>query len=299
MTTSRARAIVLGLALLAPVGLRAQQAPLQEVERLAEGGRMTQARATLERWDADHPPADRTVGADDRALALLLRGRLAADGAAALEAYRALVLSYPSSRSAPEALLRLGQGLLAANDAARAALYLDRLVTDFPASTQKAAALLWLARARAALDDRAAACEAATAGAREAGADADIGPLLRTERDSLCAAPAPAPPTAAPAPPPVATAGRQTTEPGSAGTGAFAVQSAALRNRANAEALLARIRRAGFDARITLIEGSGLVRVRVGRFPSRGAANTAARDLRAAGFDAVVVDDVARERPAR
>lgn len=294
--TLPARTIALGLALLAPVGLSAQQGLLEEVERLAASGRMTQARAALERWDGDHPPADRTIGANDRALALLLRGRLATDAPAALEAYRALVLSYPSSRSAPEALLRLGQGLLAANDAVRAALYLHRLVTDFPGNPHRPAALLWLARTRAALDDRGAACDAATAGVREAGADPDIGRLLRTERESLCAAPAPAPAVSSEPPP---AAARSSADPGSAAPGDFAVQSAALRNRASADALAARLRKAGFDARIALVEASALVRVRVGRFPSRAAASSAARDLRAAGFEAVVVDDVARERPAR
>jgi hypothetical protein len=296
--TRHARTIAFSIALLAPAGSAAQQSPLDEVERLAASGRMSQARAALERWDAGHPPADRTVGADDRALALLLRGRLATDAAAALEAYRALVLSYPSSRSAPDALLRLGQGLLAANDAVRAALYLDRLVTDFPRSPHLPVALLWLARARATVGDRVAACEAATAGVREAGADADLGPLLRTEQESQCAA-APAPTatvvTAAPAP----AAAARATAPETVAAGDFAVQSAALRNRAGADALAARIRRAGFDARITMVEGSALVRVRVGRFPSRAAATAAARDLRTAGFEAVVVDDVARERPAR
>lgn len=81
-------------------------------------------------------------------------------------------------------------------------------------------------------------------------------------------------------------------------TGGFSVQLGAFSERARADELAARLREAGFEPRIVVVEGSELVRVRAGRFPDAQGATRAYDRARAAGFDAMVVTDAARERPA-
>ena len=309
--------------LLAAAPAAAQSEALRQVEELVSRGRLTQARAALQEWiDAHSPAAD--APADDRAHALLLQGRLSVDAASAEEAYRSLVFSYPNSRYAADALLLLGQGLLAGGSPDRAIPYLERLVRDHPSSLHRPMAMLWLARALSQTRDFAAACATARDGVDAAAADAELLNRLRNEHQSACdnaariaaqAAPegqaAPPPtgeprPAAEPAPPRAATpepepaaelertADAQPAPPDPLGR--YAVQSAAVRNRPNAEALARRIRQSGFDARVTLVDGSPLVRVRVGSFDDAAAAAEIARRMRSAGFEAIVVSDALAER---
>src|SRR5690606_9370378 len=112
---------------------RAQDASLDAVERLAETGRLTDARSTLDRWRRQHPESSAVPG-EDRAHALILTARLAEDLEAAQSAYLSVALGYPTSRHAPEALLRLGQALVLAAEtgttrdgATRAVGFLQRL----------------------------------------------------------------------------------------------------------------------------------------------------------------------------
>lgn len=62
------------------------------------------------------------------------------------------------------------------------------------------------------------------------------------------------------------------------GSGVFAVQVAALTNAGNARALLAELEAAGYPAYLLAPQGAALIKVRIGRFPTRAAASeTAAR----------------------
>jgi cell division septation protein DedD len=292
---------------IASSGAAAQTDPLQRIEELVSTGRLTQARADLDFWFQANPPGSPNVSAEQGARALLLRGRLSTDPAAAREAYLALVLSYPSTSVAPEALLRASQGLLAEKDARRAATYLQRLVADYPASAHRTTGLLWLARAHAEMGDWTTSCETARQGVANGSPDAEIAALLRTEEQTACARPgepvvAPAASTQAsvPVPRPAmdSTPARvlDSQPPASGASARFTVQVAALRSRENAQALAARIRRAGFEPRLTLVQGSALHRVRIGRYSSSAEATATARRLRNAGFDAIVVDDARLER---
>ena len=151
----RRRTALLALVALAvadPAGsstsLQAQD-PLDRVESMLASGRLTDARNTLDRWIAEHPPGSRSATSEQQAHALLLQGRLNADLREAEDAYLAVVLSYPTSRYAPEALLRLGQVLVAIgmadddpDEAARGAAYLERLLDDYPGSDQGPVATL-------------------------------------------------------------------------------------------------------------------------------------------------------------
>lgn len=276
----RALALVALLA-LAPLPAHAQDAALARIDALVAAGRLTEARNTLAAWRRDHPVGS-SAGANAQAHALYLEARLATDAPAAIDGYLAVALGHPTSPHAPAAFLRLGQGLLAAGDAPRAAGYLERLVTDYPRATERAAGLLWLARAHATRRRPAEACTAATEGLRIADADPQLGPLLRIEEDEACRSverpAADQPQRAAPA------------------DARFAVQVGAFRDRGAAAALALRLERAGFNARVADLPDSNLARVRVGMFATSAEAEAEARSVREFGVEAIVVDDVQRER---
>lgn len=309
---NRLRCALLAAALVWPAGISAQADPLQAVEEMITTGRYTQARSALDRWQTDNPPGTGGASAEQRARALLLRARLASDGVEAQENYLSLVLSYPSSPHAPEALLRLGQALLVAGETGRATGYLQRLVTEHPANPHRAAGLLWLARAQGATGAWPTACQTVRDALATNPADSELAGLLRTEEETACLRPAenlgaaaegPARPRPdAGGPPPARTqeeaAPRPVERTGEPANAAFSVQVAAVRSRENAESLARRLRARGFDARVVAVPANTLIRVRVGRHETRQEAVEATRALRQAGFEAIVVDDARTERAA-
>jgi tetratricopeptide (TPR) repeat protein len=306
-----ARHVLLAAGLLCTAAPAAAQSSssLDRVESLLAEGRLTEARATLDRWIAANPAGSRRTDTEDRARAQLLAGRLTSDVGEAESAYMSVVLSYPRTRAAPEALLRLGQVLVAVAiadadtlTARRASDYLGRLVEDYPRSEERPLGLLWLARAHEVAGAHANACAVTREALRADIEDPVLASLFETERDTACAAAqqagAPASEAGAPArrgaadrPPPTSSTERTPPAP----LERFAVQAAAVRNRAGAETLAARLRRAGYDPRIVRVEGSSLHRVRLGLFSNTAPAAQLSRRLRQAGFDAVVVTDAHRE----
>lgn len=111
----------------------------------------------------------------------------------------------------------------------------------------------------------------------------------------------PPPPTrTAPAPPrDTPTHDAQPTTPTAPTTrlsGDFAVQSAAFRERSSAEVVAGHLRDRGFDARVTRVANSELHRVRVGAFATSADAAAIAYLIRDAGYAAIIVNDVQRER---
>ena len=255
---------------------------LAGIDTLIGAGRTADARTRLARWHAEHAAS---TNSDARAHALFLTGRLSMRWSDAEAAYAGVALSYPTSPHAPAALLRIGQGLLAAawtgtNGAAvRAVGYLERLAQDYPNAPDRAQAMLWLARARRAALRGRLACEAATAAARMP-ADATTAALIQEEQIRSCSAP-PSPSTT-PLP-----------------ADLYGVQVGAFSTRAAAADLVARLSARGFQARIATLEGGSLFRVRTGRFENARDADVLAQRIRAAGFDAVIVDDIRQERDVR
>jgi hypothetical protein len=79
------------------------------------------------------------------------------------------------------------------------------------------------------------------------------------------------------------------------GGGSFAVQAGAFSDRSRADDLAARLREAGFEPRLVVVEGSDLVRVRLGRFMDAAGATRVHDALVGAGFEAMVVGDAGRE----
>lgn len=273
---------VLIVALLAsPLGTAAQVPTLDRVDSLVIAGEYDSARSILDQWWSARDEFD--VPGSDKARALMLRARLAGSPEAAEPDYLAIVLGYPTSPYAPDALLRLGQGLLAAGDAARAAAYLERLVADYPGRPQRTRALLWLARANTAARRPGAACSAAQEGLRSTN-DPDLRSMLQVEAGASCAVRTQPRSDDRPDDPPVAA------------SGSFAVQAGAFQYRRSADNLVERLRQAGFQPRIVRLPGSELLRVRVGRFDGRGGADRLVTRLRDQGFDAVVVTDADDER---
>jgi len=255
---------------------------LAAIDTLIAAGRTADARSRLARWQAGE--GARTTG-DARAHALFLTGRLSLRWSDAETAYAGVALSYPTSPHAPAALLRLGQGLLAAawtgtdGAALRAVGYLERLGQDYPNAPDRAIAMLWLARARRAALRGRLACDAANAAARMP-ADATTAALIQEEQIRSCSA---APSAATPPLP----------------ADLYGVQIGAFSTRDAAADLVARLSARGFEARITMLEGGSLFRVRAGRFENARDADALAQRIRAAGFDVVIVDDIRQEREVR
>ncbi len=76
---------------------------------------------------------------------------------------------------------------------------------------------------------------------------------------------------------------------------AFALQVGAFREKSTAQTVVRRLTSQGFQARVVTVPGSALARVRVGRYATARAADEDLRRLRAAGQEAVVVDDARTE----
>jgi outer membrane biosynthesis protein TonB len=195
-------ALLLTVATAAPASAQAANGALDRVSNLIATGRFTEARNTLDQWERASGDPRSDAAPADRARALYLRGVLSSDAKDAEDAFLAVVLTYPSSAAAPDALLRLGQGLLTAGDSRRALAYLERLRSDYPGSPQRETGLLWLARAQLAAGAATAACATARDGAASA-STAHLRTLIELERDRACAD---APPTLAQqtVPPPAA-----------------------------------------------------------------------------------------------
>ena len=298
------RIFVAAILALAPVTTANGQVPtLDRVDSLVTAGQYDTARVILDRWWSARDEVD--VPGSDMARALMLRAQLAPDLDAAEPDYLSIVLGYPTSDYAPEALLRLGQGLLAEGDATRAAAYLERLVADYPGRRQRTPALLWLARANTAARRPGAACSAAREGL-QATNDPDLRAMLQVEAGASCAVrtgPAPVEQTEPRAEPRQQAAAPGDTRPGtetspqpSATTGEFAVQAGAFRYRESAEALMDRLREAGHEPRLVRVPTSSLLRVRVGRFADREEAEALMTTLGDGGFDALVVSNADEER---
>jgi hypothetical protein len=288
-------------ALLLPAHALAQgnahDAALDRVQNLVATGRFTEARNTLAQWESTNADPRSSARSADRARALFLRGVLTDDAKEAEESYLGVVLSYPSSDVAPEALLRLGQALVTGGEARRAVGYLERLRNDYPGAPQQETAWLWLARAQHAAGTASAACTTARSGAA-AVTDMNVRILLELERDRTCTAGAQATdsPFSTPARPAAATPPAPAPANTPALRGDYAVQTGAYREFSSAQNIANQMRARGFDVRVVLVGDSPLHRVRFGAFATAADANNAARAVRDAGFTTIIVNDVQQER---
>ena len=275
------RALIAIVAALVASAHAAAQTPAADTAALAQvvahidAARFESARTALADWQGTHAA---TARPPERAYADLLAARLETDGIAAQHAWVSLALSHPFGPDAGLALLRVGQATLLQGDTAAAAVYLSRLIDDFPGSGHLAEAHLWLSRTHARARRFAAACDAARVGLATAGS-AEVSGLLRIQEQASCSR------------------HDQTPREPAAPAGRYAVQSGAFRTRSGADALMGRLRSAGFQPRLVRVPTNDLMRVRVGGFDAQAEAAALRDRVRAAGFDAVVVDDAPAESP--
>jgi len=274
--------IAAALLLLAPLvaATPAAAQALDRVEELVRLGRTNDARTVLQEWWTaerdDAPQRDQQRG-------LWLRGRLTPDPTLAELDFQRLVVLYPSSPYAPQALLRLAQSAHAHGDGTAAERHVASIVRDYPASPTRAEAEAWL-RSAGTLPP---AMEVATPSA----APPSSGPPVAAQP----------PPTQPPTTQPVTTV--PVIQPATPSAPApadavldWAVQFGAFTDQDRAFALHQQLFDAGLAARLVRVAGSGFLHVRIGRFGTREEAARELQRVTALGYTAAIVrDDRAEE----
>ena len=304
---------VLLLAVPAPAAGQADQEGLEglgSVDALAAAGRTEEARAVLETWwDSERTRSSRR----DRQRGLWLRAVLTVDPGMASLDYQRLLVGYPGGPYSDEALVRLA--MIAGSDAdlLGAAGYYRTLLQDYPRSPERVRARQWLsdhseeieeAEEAAALEAQAAA-DSAAALERAAPPAADSAGEVEPEvADSLPGVeePEPAEPDAGvqnPVEEPAEQEAPEQEEAPAEEVVGYAVQLGAFSTEERADRFAETLAQAGFETRVVRVEGSPLLRVRVGRFAERSAASELMAAIDRLGYDAAVVSDVAKEGPIR
>lgn len=290
----RRAAILLGLVAWACApGAAAQDADLQRVDSLTDQGRVTLAREALQGWwDREWDGAERQA----RQRALWLRGKLTVDPSQARRDYQRLVLEYPGGPYAAQALLRLGRAAEARGRLVEAAGHFDQLIRDYPNSPHRLEARRWrdehgAAVTRAVREGAAGGEDVAEAAAAvpsdEDVPDEDAAAEDTRERSAREEAGAEEAGSGEPAPESRTEAEART----------LAVQLGAFGAPDRARALARRARARGLEIRLVRVEGSDLVRVRAGRFASRGSARDLRARIRGMDLEAFIVTDADRESP--
>ena len=215
-----------------------------------------------------------------------------------------VTVEYATSDWADDALLRLVQMDYATRNFEGAARNLERLRVDFPASSLMAQAAYWAGRTYFDSNNPQAACRWLADGMAQARSDIELqnqlGYLyqrcdLRPDSATAQAAPdsaardstprtATTPPAATPSPTPAPAAAPATPAPPPAPATSpartiYRVQIAAVGSRKSAEDAARKARPLGLT--VVTVEQGGLYKVRVGEYPSREAAQTAAASLKA------------------
>ena len=270
------RAALLTPALLTaylPNRLTAQSDPrLQAAVQLAQAGRLDSARLVVRRLLAALSPADSAYPE-----ALYTSAMLAADASTAATNLQRVVVEFGRSPWADDALLRLTQLYFAQGDPAATVQAAERMRRDYPDSPLKPRAAFWGARAYFDLKDEAHGCELVREALDRVGEDVELKNQL-----SFYAARCGAPPNpvAAAAPDGATTpAPGDTQHVGGATATAYAVQVLAVKSAAQVDQMLTRLKVLGFDAHVVR-DTSGLFKVRVGRYATRGDAQQAQARLK-------------------
>jgi cell division protein FtsN len=147
------------LMLLLPAAIAAQGASrgsdsvFAQAQRLVAEGRGEEGRALVERTLASAP-----AGSSQYAAALYWRGVMAPTAAEAERDLRRVIVEFPLSANADDALLRLAQLEIARGDRVRATEHLERLLAEHPASDVRPRAQLTIARMQLDAGQLAPAC---------------------------------------------------------------------------------------------------------------------------------------------
>jgi len=231
--------------------------------------------------------------------AIYWRAALAATSADAERDYKRLVVEYPLSAHAGDALFQLAQLEVARGDRAAATTHLDRFLLENPASDDRGRAGLMLVRLAFDQNDPQHACAALRRALQDVPAtevelhnQLDYFSPRCVNVDSTRAAgtaPAAASRDSARRDSTATTTARRDTTPAPRVSKArYTLQIAAYGSKADAEALAKRLKARGVDVRVA--GTARMFRVRIGHYETRAAAAAAARELKAKKIDAFVTE---------
>jgi cell division septation protein DedD len=300
-------AVAQGTTGLNPVYRRAQA--------MVNDGNTAEGRALV-----DSMVAQATPGSNEYAEAIYWRAVLAPTAAEAEMDYRRIMVDHPASPRVEDALIRLAQLELARANYDGALRHLNRLVAEHPNSPARARAGYWTARALFDKNDTQGGCAAITdAMSRTTDNDTELRNQItylgqRCPAAALATAPVTAPvtqqtapaqtattppvvdvprvePQPAPVKPapskPVATSAEVDTAPAAAGERVYSVQIAAYNQKAQADAMVLKLKKNGYAARVDGTKAP--FRVRIGKYATQAQAGAVQRSLKAKQITGFVV----------
>lgn len=231
---------------------------LQAAVGVAQAGRADSARALVRQLLATLSPQDSVYPE-----ALYVQGgMLAPDAATAATSLQRVVVEYGRSAWADDALLRLAQLFEAQNDPASAVQSVERLERDYPDSPLLARARFVAARAEFDLRDESRGCDYIREAAAGTGDDVEFRNQVAFYA-GRCQTPAP-----------VSSATDMATRHG------YSVQVIAGKSAPEIDQILTRLKGMGYQAHVAR-DSTGYLKVRVGPYPSREAAQRALTRLKA------------------
>jgi len=300
MRSGAGLAASVAMVLAVPLGIGASARPASAQEspaikaaiQLAASGQGDSARGLVAAQLARARPGDPAY-----VEALYWSGRLASSGDSAENDFRRVAIEYSNSPWADQALLQLAELALAAGNGAGALQLAERLRNDYPGSPLRAQAAFWGGRAAFDVGAAPTACALLDSARTESPDDVEFlnqvafyhsrcAVVERMERADTTSVPG-ATPTPAPGdtthPAPAASAGRPAAPaapaPARAPAPTYAVQVRATRSSRIAHDVLARLEQAGLHGRIEKAD-NGILRVRIGPYPSERAAGAAVQQVR-------------------
>ena len=232
-----------------------------------------------------------TPGTPDYAEALYWRATLAATGSDAEEDYRRIVVEYPLSPKAGDALLQLAQLESARGDRPAAVTHLERFLLETPQHAERSRAGLLLVRLAFDQGDAPRACIALGRTLREVPESSVELRNQLTYFSPRCASVDTTRRVVATTDSAKSrrdTTRRESATAPAAAKGRFTLQVAAYPSRAEADRLVTRLKARKIDARV--VGTAKPYRVRVGRYDTRAAATAAASKLKAQKIDAFVTE---------
>ena len=231
--------------------------------------------------------------------AIYWRAALAATSADAEHDYKRVVVEYPLSAHAGDALFQLAQLEVARGDRAAATTHLDRFLLENPASDDRGRAGLMLVRLAFDQNEPQHACAALRRALQDVPAtevelhnqldyfsprcvNVDSTRAVGTAHTAASRDSARRDSAA------TTTARRDTTPAPRASKARYTLQVAAYGSKADADALAKRLKARGVDVRVA--GTARMFRVRIGHYETRAAAAAAARELKAKKIDAFVTE---------
>ena len=221
--------------------------------------------------------------------AIYWRAALAATSADAERDYRRIIVEYPLSAHAGDALFQLAQIEAARGDRSAATVHLDRFLLENPTNAERGRAGLLLVRTSFDVGDAQHACVVLGRVLQNVPPDQVE---LRNQLDyysprcssvDTTKAAGTATGTA-----PTATKDSARREAAPETKGKYTLQVASYNSKTDAEKLTNRLKARGLDAR--LVGTTKVFRVRIGHYQTRAAASAAARELKTKKIDAFVTE---------